>query len=102
MFLLGIYIVFSNKNFGNYNDFIIFDIKNNTQKHIANASFNSNCDGVLNDIFECYEKSLSIEKNNPNNVGKVFKLKHDQLVKINENCILNFVSKDKIYPKPTI
>jgi hypothetical protein len=101
MFLLGIYIVFSKKNFGHYNDYIIFDIKNNTQKQIANASFNNNCGGVLNDIFECYEKSLSIEKNNPNNVGKVFKLTHKQYTDINENCILKFVEKDKIYPKPT-
>jgi hypothetical protein len=102
MFLLGIYIVFSKKNFGNYNDFIIFDTKNNTQKQIANASLNSNCDAVLNDIFECYEKSLSIEKNNPKNIGKVFKLTHYQLTRINDNCILKFVSKEKIYPKPTI
>jgi hypothetical protein len=35
MFLLGIYIVFSRKNFGDHNDFILFDIKNNTQKQAA-------------------------------------------------------------------
>lgn len=102
MFLLGIYIVFSNKNFGNYNDFVIFDTKNNTQKQITNASLNINCENVLNDILECYEKSLSIEKNNPKNIGKVFKLTHDQLTIINENCILQFLSKDKIYPNPKI
>jgi hypothetical protein len=100
MFLLGIYIVFSRKNFGDHNDFILFDIKNNTQKQIANASLNSNCDIVLNDIFECYEKLLSIEKHNPNNIGKMILLTHNQFTKINENCILKFVEKSKIYPKP--
>ncbi len=101
MFSLGIYIVFSKKNFGNYNDFIVFDKKNNTQKHVSNFSRNSTCDGILNDILESYEKTLSIEKNNPKNIGKVFKLTNQQFVKINENCILNSVEKDKIYPTPT-
>ena len=82
MFLLGIYIVFSNKNFGNYNDFVIFDKKNNTQKQITNAPLNRNCENVLNDILECYEKSLSIEKNNPKNIGKTFKLTHEQAKRV--------------------
>ena len=94
MFVLGIYIVFSRKNFGDHNDFVLFDIKNNTQKRIVKASLNSNCDIVLNDIIEC------TEKDNPDNIGKMFLLTHNQFTKINENCILKFVEKSKIYPKP--
>jgi hypothetical protein len=98
MFLLGIYIVFSKKNMWDYNDFIVFDKKNNTQKQIMNASLNINCDGVLNDILECYEKSLSIEKHNPKNIGRTIVLTHQQFTKINDNCELQFVAKKDIYP----
>jgi hypothetical protein len=101
MYSLAICMVFYPRmkiTFWDSNNFVVFNNKNNTQQDIINHDNNINCQNVLHDILESYEKTLSINKNNPKNIGKKFDLTQDQFTKINDNCNLVSIPKNIIYP----